>query len=484
MRLSSKTIVSIIVLLLVCAMTGLEAQTKRHTVQPGQNLYRISKNYGVTVEAILKANPGITEGNVPVGMVLVIPEATMEPVHMPFTPAEDPQVSTPVHTWESSAESHWTDGTLNIAVILPFNLAAESTEDNKVQMRNVEFYQGVLMAVDEMQERGRRVKVQAYDLGTQALYNTLFSPDLMRADVVITSSKEDELRQVAVWSETSGTPVISPFDFNNSMVGMYEHLYQVNTPKSMLYPQLTETLLQNFANYTFIFLTDSVGNRKADPYPLELKQNLSRRRIPYRELSYLRPERLMACDSILGLKDENILFVPVTPQPEAMRRMFSGLQHVKILRDARYELAVTEGRAPEGGQPKMAVLGYPEWVLNTQDFIQYYYDLNVYMFSKFYANPFDPNLNRFYTTFRQWYGKEPMALAPKYALLGYDVAKTFLQKLTEHGQHIEESFAGECVDGLQTAFCFDNGGGRGYYNRGCYLVHFTPESTIEKIVVQ
>ncbi len=477
---------------LMMAIGQLSAQQIRHTVQAGQNLYRIAMKYGVTVQAIIEANPTITEDHVPAGMTLVIPPATKEPIvdaleQIVLPPALEESINKPSQTsdWAPLSDNHWTDGVLNLSVILPFNLNASSVDDSKAQMRYVEFYEGVLMAVDEMQQSsGRRIKVQTYDLGTEALYSLLFSREMQQADLVITSSKPEDLRQVVEWSDMSGTPVISPFDFNNSMVGMHQHLYQVNSPKSMFYPQLTEELIQRFNDYTFIFVTDSVGNRQADPYPLELKQALSRRRIPYRELSYLSPERLMACDSILGLKDENLLFVPVTPQPEAMRRMFSGLQHVKILRDARYEQAVAEGHAPAGGQPQLAVLGYPEWVRNTQEFISYYYDLNVYMFSKFYANPFDPKLKSFYTTFKQWYGKEPMALAPKYALLGYDVAYTFLHALAQNGQHIEERMIGEVSDGLQTVFNFENGGGKGFYNRGAYLVHFTPESTIEKIVLR
>jgi LysM repeat protein len=46
-----------------------------HTVQAGENLYRISKRYGVTVEAIMAAN-GITDArSLKVGQVLLIPAA-------------------------------------------------------------------------------------------------------------------------------------------------------------------------------------------------------------------------------------------------------------------------------------------------------------------------------------------------------------------------------------------------------------------------
>ena len=475
------------------------AETRRHTVQPGQTLYSISRAYGVTVEAIKAANPQIEGNSIPTGMKLVIPESTTEPIDMPLVPEVSHGQAEPVQgtvvrptqdygnvrsLWDITETDHWTDGTLTIAVILPFNLGSESAADTKTQMRSVEFYQGLLMAVDEMQQTGRRVAVQAYDTGSESLYGILTSPQLGLADVVIAPMEDNDVRQVADWGERTGTPVISPFSVTTGLTETYENVFQVNVAKAMLYQQLTDDVISRFDGYTYIFVADSVGNRKIDPYPAELKKSLLERNIPFRELSYLHPSRLMACDSILGLKNEPLVFVPVTPQPEAMRRMFSGLQHVKILRDARYQEALTNGVADPAGPPKLAMLGYPEWVVNTSDFIDYYYDLNVYMFSKVYANPFDPDLKSFYATFKKWYGKEPMSLVPKYAILGYDVAKYFLQSLSRHGEHIKERLEGDVTDGLQTAFSFERNMGRGFYNRGFYLVHFTPESTVEKIVVK
>ncbi|MBR5068880.1 MAG: LysM peptidoglycan-binding domain-containing protein [Bacteroidales bacterium] len=489
----------------LCCVQSVNAEVRYHTVQPGQTLYSISRAYGVTVDAIKAANPQIEGTSIPTGVKLIIPEATTAPIDMPLVPevvngqiTEEPKRDTTANStfrqtqdngnvrslWDLSDVDHWTDGTLNMAVILPFNLGAGTAAENKTQMRSVEFYEGVLMAVDEMQARGRRVTIQAYDTGSESLYNILANPQLMMADVVIAPMEENELRQVADWGERSGTPVISPFSVSNGFIDAYEHVFQVNVSKAMLYPRLTGEILQRFEDYTFVFIADSVGNRKVDPYPAQLKEALIEHNIPFRELSYLHPSRLMACDSILGLKDEPLVFVPVTPQAEAMRRMFSGLQHVKILRDARYQEALKKGIFNPAGPPKLAMLGYPEWILNTSDFIDYYYDLNVYMFSKVYANPFDQELKNFYANFKKWYGKEPMALVPKYGILGYDVAKFFLEALSRYGEHIEERLNGQLTDGLQNAFCFDRSMGRGFYNRGFYLVHFTPESTVEKIVVQ
>ena len=505
MKIVRKFCFAVMLSLGLCSLQSLTAEVRHHTVQPGQTLYSISRAYGVTVEAIKAANPQIEGNSIPTGVKLIIPDSTTEPINMPLVPevvggqvvdvksSDSTAVSAPRQMqdngnvrslWDLPDVDHWTDGTLNLAVIMPFNLGAGTTEENKTQMRSVEFYEGVLMAVDEIQSMGRRVTIQAYDTGTESLYSILANPQLTMADVVIAPMDENEVRQIADWGEMSGTPVISPFSVSNGLVDTYNHVFQVNVSKSMLYPQLTDELLERFEGYTFVFIADSVGNSKIDPYPAQLKEALVEHGMPFRELSYLHPSRLMACDSILGLKEEPLVFVPVTPQAEAMRRMFSGLQHVKILRDARYQEALKMGKADMAGPPKLAMLGYPEWVLNTSDFINSYYDLNVYMFSKVYANPFDPELKNFYATFKKWYGKEPMSLVPKYGLLGYDVAKFFLQALSRHGEHIKTRLEGQLSDGLQTAFCFDRPSGKGFSNQGFYLVHFTPESTVEKIVVQ
>ena len=527
-----KSIRKIFVFLAACLMAGtmaLMAANREHVVRPGDTLYSLAKFYGVTVEAIQAANPSIEGETIKTGMSLVIPESTQQAGDKSASSSSSPltfsnggnsqkddtkkgsvfsnlfgknkttgaatqQVSAPQVTFDKKptlptynvlGTGHWTDGTLTVAVILPFNLNAKSEADQKTQMRSVEFYEGVLMAVDEIQQTGRRVSVLAYDLGTEPIQSILNNQNLLSADFIIAPMDEADLKPVADWGEEHGTPVVSPFVFNAKLIDQYEHLFQINTQKSMLYPQLTEDLLKRFRDYTFVFLTDSVSNSKQDPYPLLLKKELKTLGVSYKELSYYRPERLMACDSILGIMDKNILFVPTTPQQESMRRMFSGLQHVKILREARYQEALNNGVA-KAAPPKLAVFGYPEWVLYTNDFIDYFYDLNVYMFSKIYISPFDPFVKRFYDNFKAWYNKDLMALMPKYGVLGYDLTRFFMRALGRHGQHLEERIAGQEEENLQTVICFERGeeGKRGFYNHALYLVHFTPESTIEKIIIK
>ncbi|MCX7723450.1 MAG: LysM peptidoglycan-binding domain-containing protein [Verrucomicrobiae bacterium] len=49
------------------------AQLRRHTVQPGESPYSIARKYGVKLDALLAANPGIEPRRLRVGQTLIIP---------------------------------------------------------------------------------------------------------------------------------------------------------------------------------------------------------------------------------------------------------------------------------------------------------------------------------------------------------------------------------------------------------------------------
>jgi LysM repeat protein len=46
---------------------------RSHTVAAGETLYRISRKYGVSVDAILSANPGVKASSLGIGKPLRIP---------------------------------------------------------------------------------------------------------------------------------------------------------------------------------------------------------------------------------------------------------------------------------------------------------------------------------------------------------------------------------------------------------------------------
>jgi len=66
----------IVSLLLLLGTTVLFAQQKSHKVEPKETIYGISKKYGVTQDALYKANPTLEKNGLQIGDVLTIPSPT------------------------------------------------------------------------------------------------------------------------------------------------------------------------------------------------------------------------------------------------------------------------------------------------------------------------------------------------------------------------------------------------------------------------
>lgn len=401
-----------------------------------------------------------------------------------------------------------------IAVILPFNLASRTVSQDKSQMRSVEFYQGLLLAVNEAQKNGQRIELQAYDLGTRSMEDILTDESLLRAHVIFAPMDTVQVRQVAVFGESHGIPVMSPFVFGKNLVEEFPRLFQSNTPKAYLYDQLSEVLMSQFRNFQFVFVKDSLFQDQVDPYPVHLQSALENNEISYYTYIYNDPYSVVCMDSALQLSNKHVLYILETQQPDALRRFFPSLKN-KLFLDANPAIAEAIGASYASGENsvdqtvtveeslpdslyadsvqliteerQVAILGYPEWQQQkyTDDFMEYFYDLNVWMFTKFYVNPFDFEVQGFYNDFKFWYNREQMPkIFPKYGMLGYDMGAYVLNQLQLYSTLVGDNPREAASYTLQSAVRFEKEGNGGYLNKGLYLVHFTPETTIEKILVR
>ena len=386
-------------------------------------------------------------------------------------------------------EPDYADGVLDLAVVMRFNLGAEGgAEAERQQRRAVEFYAGLLMAVDEAQRAGRDVAVRAYDLGTVPMEAVLADSALRRSDLIVAPLEQADADAVAAYGEANGINVVSPMAFNADWTAGQGRVFQLNTSKGLFYPQLADELMRRFADRRFVFLADSTQMDKAEPFVHVLKQRLRERGVAYSELGYRDPSRLQRLEKELGVEGRKLFLVPETAGREALERMFPCLSH--LVSTVSAEVVDTDGDGTETVGTEhdvvdVALLGYPEWVLYADDFMSYYYDQNVYMFTKFYANPFDAGVRAFYRDYKAWYGREPMPVHPRYALRGYDAGRFFLGLLGDYGRDFGPQADGALSEAsLQDVMSFRAAEGGGYVNRAFYLVNFKPTTEIVKYVIR
>ena len=258
------------IFVLLSVLLTANADSRQHVVKPGDTLYSLSKRYGVTVEDIQAANPSIEGTNIPAGMTLVIPDENevskkkdkKRSIFFNFKKRDknkdkvaEEMVDQPVAENKVEEEKPKPDPRLrqkkpgapdNIAVILPFNLEAQTSTDDKLQMRSVEFYEGLLMAVNEAQQNGQRVLIQTYDLGTKSIEEILATKSLLDADFIVAPMDAKDVLRVAEFGKNNNVAVVSPFAFNLELSALNPNLIQLNTSKSQLYDYVSDDVVKRF----------------------------------------------------------------------------------------------------------------------------------------------------------------------------------------------------------------------------------------------
>jgi LysM repeat protein len=96
-------------LMMFTAFSAIAQDSASHTVQPGENLYRIAQQYGVTITALAQANAIEYTWRIVPGQTLVIPSDTSDTIEIadaaPVTEAEAPAAEIHTVTWGESLGS-------------------------------------------------------------------------------------------------------------------------------------------------------------------------------------------------------------------------------------------------------------------------------------------------------------------------------------------------------------------------------------------
>ena len=512
-----------------------------HTIQPGETLYGLMKRYDVTVEAICKANPGLSESNFRSGQVIIIPAAdktadlpiiqsdqpasqsvvipqqsyrdihkvkrretiysicreygiTEEeliaanpelkteklkrgkyiriPFHkqMPVAPVVTPGESampTNSELFERISSDAKRKNHLKVAVMLPFMLNGGNQGE---QMRMVEYYQGVLMAINELKKNGTSFDIHTYDTQNNAatVRQILARSEMKDMDLIIGPGHATHIPAISAFSEQNKIRLVVPFTSKCDEVFGNPYLYQVNTPQSYLYSEVYEHFLRKFRGNNIIFVDAGDGETDKREFIGGFKQELKDQHIPFREINANSKESI---EQALQSGTENIL-IPTSGSNIALIKLLPYLKALKLSWEAE--------ETPD--KYSLHLFGYPEWQTYTTDHLDDFYTFDTYFYTSFYANNLSVSVVNFQKEFRQWYHKEILNTYPKYAILGYETAHYLLKGLSLYGNKLEQHLNNIQVTPIQTSFRFErvsNWGG--FINKKVFFIHFTKDHELIKM---
>ncbi len=433
-----------------------------YTVAKKETMYRICRKFNISSTELIKRNPELKNG-VKAGMVIKIPVETKETV----TETAPVMHERDVNALLSVPKKIERVNMIKVALLLPF-MTNEPRPSSNTQ-RFIEYYEGMLLAVDSLRNSGCSIELSVFDTGngTKKIKEILKEDALKEANLIIGAVQNDQIAPVAEFAEKNNIKYVIPFTSKNDDVLSNANIFQVNTPHSYLYAKASQASCDLFANDNIILLKVPGTEEKTD-FIKALKAEMKQRNISWRELTYSADTFPVEMEAMLS-KDKRSVIIPTSGSLEALSKFKSPL---RMLAETKPEFNIT-------------MFGYPEWQTYTNECLDDFFALNTYIYSFFYADNLSPEVSNFYSKYKTWYSKNLINIFPKYGILGFDTGMFFFDAVRKYGANFENNLGNIHYKGIQTCFDFErvNNWG-GFINTSTFIVHYQSDYNVTRSEVR
>lgn len=423
-----------------------------HLVLKGETLYSIARKYNVEVSEIERVNPMLS-GGLKTNMSLVIP-------------LKKSVIEGDVRSLENEANRLLSQNApsqrvdmMKVGLLLPF-----LDETGRAHLRLQEYYEGFLMAVEELKNAGANLELYVFEIGkgddTRKLESLLGTQEMRSLNLIIGGVSDAQIKVISDFAKAYNVKYVVPFSQSNSEVLNNGNIFQVNPQSGTTFTNASAAFQKTFRNANVIFVGG--GQKNKAEFITELQHSLRRNNIKYETISAT-ATLSTAILPLLSNSKENVI-IPTSGDSNTLQLIIGELKKVRETNAA----LVTR------------LFGYPEWQTYTS-LIGDYHLFGTYIFSPFFIDNNDPDTKLFRDQFHKWYGRNLMDTHPSYGMWGHDTGLFFLTALRRYGTRFEQNVHLVNVSTLQFSFHFErlNNWG-GLINNGLFLVQYNTNGQIIK----
>ena len=414
---------------------------KTHIRKWYEDLDVIAEKYGVTVEAIMKAN-NLTGRKLQNRQKLIIPEpGTYTPVVEESSPSvpdtsvreEDPKVPA-----ADTLNVFTPKKDVTMTVILPLKAGEEKSSRN-----NMDLYSGILLAVKDLADDGISTTLNVYDSSDETHPVTI--EDIESSDVVLGPVSSGDLKRL-LDAIPSDNIVVSPLDQRaEPLSATYSNFVQAPTPHKAQYSDLMEWIKEDINVGDKVFVINEKGARPTDAVN-QMNEVLANSGINYQSYSY----------NILEGRD---VIEPLTElmTAEATNRIFIASESEAFVNDVVRNLNILVYN-------KLDIVLYAPSKIRSFDTIEVenLHNVSAHVSLAYYIDYETPQVQEFIMKYRALFNTEPS----QFAFQGYDAAEYFITLCSRYGKHWYKKLDSDRQSMMQSSFNFQRKERCGFVNQG------------------
>ena len=275
-----------------------------HKVKRKETVFSISREYGISEAELIAANPELKgENKIKKGTFLCIPY----PKAQTEQNIQSQAIPTDSELFRENRKKTERFSTIKAAVILPFLDGVSKSESSRM----VEYYEGLLMAVDSLKRTGTSIDLYTYNSGPESasLNSILGKSEMKDMDIIFGPLYQQHIKPLAEFAKKQDTRLVIPFTSKDNTVFQNPTVYQINTPQSYLYSEVYDHFVRQFPNANVIFIEASQGTKDKAEFIKGLKDELRNRSIPMKSLK--EDVTVESSKTVLRTDRENI-FIPTS----------------------------------------------------------------------------------------------------------------------------------------------------------------------------
>ena len=429
------------------AINSVSDDAQYHIVRPGETLYSLSKQYNIPVDSIAAAN-NIVDGNLKLLSMIRIPNQTSSQVVVKadsLLSLSAPLVVTPSDVMSSPLSKNQT---ADVALMLPLR-GVEKSDRNFL-----DFYQGVLVALDEIKQDGLSVNLQVYNTERKQtkVAEIVSTPSFDSVDLVIGPVYNDEVAPVLHYAETKNIPVISPL---STIKSSSKVLFQAAPDAEFKFEKL-DSLISSAGNIVVV----SSPKDDAD-FAAEVKEWLS-------DTPHLRYHYDSATDAgkIVDIIDwdKPNLFVVLAADEMSVDKTLASISS-----------AYNNTSARTARTTQIKVLGSSRWLRYNALDKNLYFKLGVNFVASYHADRTNSRIRNFDARYIAAFNDMPSL----YSYKGYDVTKSFVKALFTPGSSFDDRLNSLGDELLQSPYHYaPKNGTQSHVNTEWVVVGYNPDYTI------
>lgn len=432
-----------------------------HIVKWFEDLDVIAEKYGVSVEAIMKAN-GLKGRKLTKRQKLIIPASSdivVEEIVTEEVPATE-DVKTPIAENEEPAveedtEDRWIfpNREVSVSLLLPLKATGSASSRN-----NMDFYSGVLLATYDMAEDGIKTELSVYDVADGNLPVT--RERIENSDLVIGPISSGDLGRLFELAPDAKA-VISPLDPRaEELVGTHGNMIQAPVPHKLQYEDLAEWLKEDKKYSDKVIVITEKGARQNAAVDM-MKAAIDSTGISYGPFSYSILEGRNVTEPLIRLMtDRGTNRFLIASESEAF--VNDVVRNLNVLVHKKYDI----------------VLYAPSKIRSFETIeAENFHNVNMHVSLGYYIDYSDKDVMDFIMKYRALFNTEPT----QFAFQGYDIASYFIRLYSRYGNRWPSKIGDDEMQMLQSTFdCMKTDDG-GYINTGVRRIIYGNDWSVNKI---